>query len=156
MYSCTWNHYVLLNKDGSANIEADCPPLFLERLKNSSEISQLDTTARKVKFSVPHIEFIGEYMPYLHPSYFRFATQDNDIVISTANRFPYEYIPEKFYYILPNWRRLKLIIKSEKPMKAYYANGKELKRKQEAIIISYSIERKFKKGNHLNITLKDP
>lgn len=91
--SCTANHLITLQNDGSARISVDRDkPADIARYYQSEIISDIDTnvTGWRVDYVISTIDSLGMYLPYHPPGFFRFNLEGNSLTITDSNRNPFK------------------------------------------------------------------
>ena len=147
--SCTINHSVFLKKDGTALIETEAPPSFINRLENSNVISEIDTIEYGLKFIVKNIDSIGNYIPNINPGFVRFSDYGDSIKISSGHGVPFDCNNGC------SCCHLFLKVKSEGSIEAYKSNGKRIKKhkKRNEYLFTQGKREQLKGKDNINVIL---
>ena len=147
--SCTINYSVFLKQDGTALIETETHPSFINRLENSNVISEIDTIGYGIKFIVKNVDSIGNYIPNINPGFVRFSVYGDSIKISSGHGVPFDCNNGC------SCCGLFLKVKSEENLEAYKSDGKRIKKhkKLNEYLFTQGKREQLKGKININVTL---
>lgn len=149
--SCSTNHFVYLKSDGTARVSADFDIDLIQRIEKSEIISNIDTSKYRTEFTINDIDSIGNYMPFHKTGFLKFQNFGDSITISTGHTNPYQKKIKSCCHLF-------IRIRTEKPMEAYKANGKKIRKKKakkyHGIWLRQTINQQMKGKKNINVILK--
>ena len=151
--SCTINPYILLKRDGTAQVQTtfDVDSTHIKKLKKSAVISNIDTVNYQTSFTVSNIDSIGNFIPFYKPDFIQFKNFGDSMRISTSHNEPFDTLT-------PFCCHLTLVIRSQTPFEAYRNNGKRIKKekskKYHEVLLGQTRSGQLKGKNNIDVMLK--